>query len=408
VSGADIRSGDTPPSRPAWILPVLVVSVFSGASLWFAGNAILEPLTRSWQLPDDALARVTTAVQLGFIAGTLVFAFLSIPDRFPPGRVYLLSSTAAAAANISLLALDGNYLALLICRFCTGFFLAGIYPVGMKIAAGWYARDLGRPIGYLLAALILGSAFPHLIASMGREISWMLVTVVVSLMAFVGGLALYRWVPDGPFLTQAAQFDPKAIGRIFQSAKFRASAFGYFGHMWELYAFWAFLPVFLGAHLTMTDVDNFDLSRWTFFIIAVGVFGAAGGGVLSRKTGSAPVAAGQLAVSGACCLLSPLAFYLPTPLFLIFLLIWGLTVAGDSPQFSALNAATAPREYVGSALTIANCIGFSITIVSIELVNRLTQWVPAAAIFVILALGPVIGIRCVWPLVLRDPSGGSR
>jgi len=399
---------DSTQPRPVWILPVIVASAFSGTSLWFAGNAILEPLTQSWQLPANALARVTTAVQLGFIAGTLLFAFFSIPDRYSPSRVYLMSSTAAALANVSLLALDGNYTALLICRFITGFFLAGIYPVGMKIAAGWYAKDLGRPIGYLLAALILGSAFPHLVASMGQEISWVMVTVVVSLLAFLGGLALHRWVPDGPYLMQAPRFDPKAVGLIFRSESFRASAFGYFGHMWELYAFWAFLPVFLGSHLLMGGSDHLDLSLLTFFVIAVGVFGAAGGGVLSKRVGSASVAAGQLTVSGFCCLLSPLAFYLPTPAFLIFMLIWGLTVAGDSPQFSALNAATAPREYIGSALTIANCIGFSITIVSIELVNRLTDWVPPSTIFLVLTIGPIIGVRCVWPLVAKDPSRVSR
>lgn len=381
------------------ILPVLVLSVFGGASLWFAGNAVLDDLALDWQLPTDALAKVTSSVQLGFIAGTLLFAFLAIPDRFSPSRVYLICSIAAALSSLVLVLMPPSYLLLLCSRFVTGFFLAGIYPVGMKIASGWYREDLGNAIGFLVSGLILGTAFPHLINAIGGDAPWQAVIISVSVVAIAGGLAVNQWIPDGPWLKQGVKFDPRAIKVIFSSAPFRASAFGYFGHMWELYAFWAFLPVFLATHGALNDGANIDVSLWSFVIIGVGVFGSALGGMLSKSIGSAPVAAFELSVSGLCCLISPLMFFAPTPLFIVFLLVWGITVAGDSPQFSALNAATAPPQYVGSALTLANCIGFAITIVSIEIISGVAQWLPASMLFLVLTLGPLFGLWCFRPLL---------
>lgn len=396
-----VDHADSSPSRRN-ILPVLVLSVFGGASVWFAGNAVLADLAQDWQLPADALARVTSSVQLGFIAGTLLFAFFAIPDRFSPSRVYLICSIAAALSTLVIVLIPASYLLLLVSRFVTGFFLAGIYPVGMKIASGWYRADLGNAIGLIVAGLILGTAFPHLINSISSEAPWQLVIVSVSIAALAGGFAVNQWVPDGPWLRKGTKFDPAAIKIIFSSAPFRASAFGYFGHMWELYAFWAFLPVFLAAHGELAGLENFDVSFWSFLIIGVGVFGSAIGGLLSKSFGSAPVAAIELSISGVCCLLSPLLFFAPTPVFLVFLLIWGLTVAGDSPQFSALNAATAPPQYVGSALTLANCIGFVITIVSIELLSGLVETLPISMLFFVLTLGPAFGLWCFRPLLSKS------
>ena len=385
--------------HPPWILPVIIASQFMGTSLWFAGNAVLGDLQRQWGLEAGALGYMTSAVQLGFIGGTLAFAFFAVSDRFSPRLVFFSCSALGALANLGPYLLPGGFESLLVSRFLTGFFLAGIYPVGMKIASGWYQRGLGNAIGFLVGALVLGTAFPHLLKSLDYGLPWQAVTIAVSLIAAVGGLAMLSFVPDGPHLVPGAKFDPRALAVIFRSPRFRASAFGYFGHMWELYAFWAFVPVVLAGHIGKNAGAALDVSFWAFCIIAAGALGCAGGGLVSLRTGSAPVAFWQLSASGLCCLLSPLLFGAPTPVYLAFLTFWGIVVVGDSPQFSTLNALNAPRELVGSALTIANCIGFAITIFSIQLLNGLAGLVPASYLFLPLTVGPVLGLIALMPLM---------
>jgi MFS family permease len=373
---------------------VIVLSQFAGGSLWFAGNAVLGDLRLALGLPDAALGWITSAVQLGFIAGTLAFAFFAVSDIASPRVVFFLCALAGAAANAASYLMAQGLASLMALRFATGFFLAGIYPVGMKIAAGWYRDDLGKALGFLVGALVLGTAFPHLLKGLGTTLPPQQVMLGVSALAVAGGAAMLVLVPDGPFLSRGARFDPRALASVFGVAGFRASAFGYFGHMWELYAFWAFVPLLLAAHAALGPV-----SLWTFAIIAVGALGCMAGGLASLRLGSARVAFAQLTASGMCCLLSPFLFHAPTPVFLAFLLFWGIVVAGDSPQFSALNAANAPRELVGSALTIANCIGFAITIGSIELLNAAAGSLGAQWLFLLLAPGPVFGLAALLPLL---------
>jgi MFS family permease len=384
-------------ARPAHILPVILFAQLAGTSLWFAGNAVILDLQRDWGLAPQSLAYVTSAVQLGFVCGTLLFAVLMISDRFSPRLVFFCCALAGGVANFALLVAPRELTALLLLRFVTGFFLAGIYPVGMKIAAGWYRRGLGRALGYLVGALVLGTAFPHLIRSSGADLPWQQVIVGVSLFASIGGAAMFLTVPDGPYIGKGSSFNPHALGLIFASPRFRASAFGYFGHMWELYTLWAFIPLLLLAYAERHDL-TLNLYWWTFLVIAVGFLGCAVGGVLSSRVGSARVAASQLAVSGCCCLLSPLMLATPPLLFFGFLLLWGITVIGDSPQFSALNAEYAPREYVGSALTIVNSIGFLITIVSIQLASWMLTIVEIQYLFWLLLPGPIIGLWMLRPL----------
>jgi MFS family permease len=387
------------PSRPRRILPVIVLAQFAGTALWFAGNAVIGDLQRELGLPEAALGYVTSAVQLGFIAGTLVFAFFALTDVYSPRLVYFACSLAGAAANAAATALAADLASLLAWRFAAGLFLAGIYPVGMKIASGWFQRDLGKALGFSLGALVLGTAFPHLLKGLGQALPWEAVLLGSSALAVCGGLAMFGLVPDGPYIARGAKFDPKALAALFRAPRFRASAFGYFGHMWELYAFWAFVPVALAAQVAAQAAAPLNVSLWTFLVIAAGTLGCVAGGLVSMRAGSAPVAFAQLLASGVCCALSPLLFYAPTSAYLAFVLFWGVAVAGDSPQFSALNAANAPPGLVGSALTIVNCIGFSLTIPSIELLNWAAPRMGAQWLFLLLVPGPVLGLAALRPLL---------
>ncbi len=391
-------------SRSVWIIIVIIFSQFAGTSLWFASNAVMGDLQRHLGLPDGALGYMTSGIQFGFIIGTLTFAFFTISDRFSPRIVFFTCAILGALANLCVYFFAEGLWSLIVFRFVTGFFLAGIYPVGMKIAAGWYRYDLGKAIGLLVGALVLGTAFPHLLKSLGQELSWGGVLISVSVLCALGGLSMLWFVPDGPFISKGTRFDPRAFRVIFSSRLFRASALGYFGHMWELYALWAFVPVLLSAYSAANPGMDLSVSFWAFCIIAAGSVGCAGGGLVSVRFGSARVAFAQLSSSGVCCLLSPLFFYAPPPIFLGFLIFWGIVVVGDSPQFSALNAQNAPKHLVGSALTIVNCIGFSITIISIELINYVSAFIRSEFVFLILTVGPILGLMAMTPLLRERAS----
>ncbi|MGR8920107.1 MAG: MFS transporter [Gammaproteobacteria bacterium] len=403
------RETETAPVRtahetPARILPVIVFAQFAATSLWFAGNAILPELQQAWGLAGSAIGPVTSAVQIGFVAGTLGFAFFAVSDRFPPARVFLACAFAGALFNLMVLACPPRLEALLALRFATGFFLAGIYPVGMKIAASWYAQGLGRAIGYLVGALVLGTALPHLLAGLGAELEWRRVVMAVSALAMTGGVVLYWLVPVGPHLPAASPLDLRAIPRIFRTPDLRAAACGYFGHMWELYALWTFVPVFIDAWAAHGGVEHLNVSLAAFVVIATGAVGCIGGGLLARRFGSARVAVFQLGCSGLACLLSPAFWYAPPAVFALFCVFWGITVAGDSPQFSTLSAKTAPRDYVGTALTLINGIGFTITAVAIQLLTLLVMLVPPQFLFVALLPGPVLGLLASRRLLREDAS----
>lgn len=389
------------PKRPFYILPLIVLSQFAGTSLWFAGNAILPDIQRELQLQGNALSNITSVVQLGFITGTLVFAILSIADRFHPSRVFFISSLLAAIANASIVWLAKDAYTLLSLRFVTGFFLAGIYPVGMKIAADWYEKGLGQALGFLVGALVLGTAFPHLLKGGSYELPWKQVLYTTSAVAATGGVLMLLLVPAGPYHKRGAAFHPRALIQIFRSEKFRAAAGGYFGHMWELYAFWAFVPMLLEYQLLFGVYEPlYDISIWSFIIIGIGSLGCVAGGYISKKLGSAKVAFTALLVSGLCCVVFPF-FVLHTSriIFLPFMVVWGLAVIADSPQFSALVAQTAPQENRGTALTFVTCIGFAITIVSIQLLGFLFDRYKSHLVFLLLIPGPIIGLRLLFRLL---------
>ena len=382
------------------ILPVIVLSQFAGTSLWFVGNAVLPELKQTLHLSQYAVSLVTSAVMLGFIAGTLVFAFFSLADRFSPVKLFFISSLLGALINSSVVWLATDDISLFVLRFLVGFFLAGIYPVGMKIAADWYEKRLGKALGYLLGALVLGTAFPHLLKNRNFELPWKSVLYITSVVAVAGGL-LMLLIGDGPFRKKSGGFRWDAIGKIFSSKKWRQAAFGYFGHMWEVYSFWGFLPLMIGLY---NEKNGFQLNIpfISFLAIAFGTIGSIIGGYLSAKMGSAKVAAYALLFSGICCFISPLSYSMPVIVFLALLFTWGLTVVPDSPQFSTLVAQYAPEELRGTALTIYNSIGFAITTISLYVIDRVFHspgFFGKENSFMMLGLGALMGLPSTIRLI---------
>lgn len=388
------------------ILFFIVLSQFAGTSLWFVGNAVLPELKLHLHLSQYAVSYITSAVMLGFIVGTLLISFLSVADRFSPVKIFFISSILGALFNTSVAWFATNAFSLFVLRFFTGFFIAGIYPVGMKIAADWYDKNLGKAMGFLLGALMLGTAFPHLLRNRSYELPWEWVLYATSLFAIVGGICMLLFVGDGPYRKKSGSFQWNAIGEIYKSKPFRQAAYGYFGHMWELYTFWGFLPIILLLYSKSSSVQ-LNIPLLSFLIIATGSVGSVLGGYISQKKGSAWVALMALSISGICCFISPFIFTFPTWLFLSFLFLWGFTVSPDSPQFSTLVAQYAPQHLKGTALTIYNAIGFSISTISLIIMDRLynsTYFISGKNAFFVLGFGALLSIPSILYLVISKPK----
>ena len=388
---------------PRHILPVLVTAQFAGTSLWFAVNAVMPDLQRELGWPASAVGPLTSSLQFGFIVGTLVFALLAIADRFAPRRVFLFCALAGAACTVGAWAMVTHYEALLVWRFFTGVFLAGIYPVGMKIAAQWYTRGLGAALGLLIGALVLGSASAHALRALSGALPWPTLMLGVAALAAAGGLLLFFGTGDPPGAqARVTTLQWRALATLWTDARVRSSVLGYFGHMWELYTMWVLVPLVLATRLQGTA-----LSWAAFLVLGAGVIGCAGGGWVAQRWGSARVAGTQLAISGLCCLAAPWAIGAPGSWFFVWLVLWGITVSGDSPQFSTLTARNAPPQAVGSVLTLTNSIGFAISIVSILLFVSLAEHVALGQLLPWLAMGPVLGLWALWPL-WREETGAAR
>ena len=374
----------------------IVVAQLLGTSLWFSANAAFDDLDRAWQLATPDLGKLTIAVQCGFIAGTLAFALSGLADRFAASRVFATCAVAGAIANAAFAWWADGLVAAIACRFAVGVALAGIYPLGMKLVVSWQPTRAGEALGWLVGMLTFGTALPHGIRAMGAGWPWQYVAGVSSLLALVAAGAILT-LGDGPHL-------PRARGRLQWGAAlavarirdFRASALAYFGHMWELYAFWTITPILVKAALDPLPGGGRLASAGAFAVIAVGGLGCIVGGYLSRRFGSAAVAAAALAGSALCGLVFPLA---PEGYVgLAILLAWGIAVVADSPQFSALSARAAPPEIVGSALAIQNSIGFAITLVSIDLAASWIATLGAKSSW-LLVPGPVLGLVALAPLL---------
>jgi MFS family permease len=390
-------------TKKPWILPVIVFSQFCCTSLWFAGNGVMDDLVRTFKFSDSALGHLTSSVQFGFIVGTLVFAIFTIADRFSPSRVFFVSALLGSLFNLGTI-MDSNFReSLLILRFFTGFFLAGIYPVGMKIAADYYEKGLSLSLGYLVGALVVGTAFPHFIKASIGTLPWRLVLIYTSGLGVLGGLLIVLLVPNGPYRKKSPKVDPTQFLQVFKNSKFRAAAFGYFGHMWELYTFWAFVPVMLGTYSILHPETILNIPVLSFIIIGAGGLACVSGGYISKGFGVKRTAAAALTLSMLCCIVSPLIFHCASAqLFVAFLIFWGLVVIADSPLFSTLVAQNTTMSSRGTALTIVNCIGFSITIISIQLITALQNtFNNPSFLFMFLAIGPLLGLLALW----RPKSG---
>lgn len=376
------------------ILPVIILAQFACTSPWFAGNTIIDELLSKTGLGPELVGYVISSVQLGFILGTLVFALLMLADRFPPSKVFLICALLAAGCNLYLLSESVTQWGLLGARFGTGFFLAGIYPVGMKIAADYYEKGLGKALGFLVGALVLGTAFPFLLNGTDFGKNPNLIIATTSVLTVLGGILLVLLVPNGPYRKKSTQLQLSAGFRLFQISNFRRAAFGYFGHMWELYAFWAFTPFAIQSFNALSG-HRLSVPLWTGIIITLGAVSCAIGGLISQRYGSKKVAFFALLLSGICCLASPFLLQSHVVLFLGGWCFWGMAVIADSPQFSNLVASAIAAEVKGTALTLVNCIGFAISIGSIQLLSLATAVIDPIYCFLVLALGPLIGL---WQL----------
>ena len=386
-------------SNTKFVLPIIVISQFLCTSLWFAGNAVLPDIIKNFPAELNLLANLTSMVQFGFIAGTLVFAIFAISDIFAPSKVFFVCGIAASIFNLGICLEFSDVNLLLLFRFLTGFMLAGIYPVGMKIASDYFKDGLGKSLGFLVGALVLGTAFPHLLKTFTADFPWKYVIYATSTLSLIGASCVFFLVPNGPFRMAGQKFDFSACLSGFKNINFRSAAFGYFGHMWELYTFWAFLPGILLLYKSTHDVAKLNVSLFAFLIIASGGLSCMLGGLLSQKFGAKKIATMALSLSGLCCLLSPIFLFADSVyIFFMFLFIWGLAATADSPLFSSLVAKNAPDHLRGTSLTLVNCIGFAITIVSIQLLNILSKEMNSHYLYMVLAIGPILGL---WALLKR-------
>lgn len=365
---------------------------------WFSASAALPQLTAEWDLSATAGAWLTIAVQIGFVAGAFLSAALTISDILPPRRLFLIGASGAAVANLALLTVHGAGPAIGL-RLATGAFLAGVYPPAMKSLSTWFRGGRGTALGVLVGALTVGSATPHLINGLGG-VEWRVVIVATSILTVAGGLVAEVVGSEGPFPFPRAKFDPRMAGRVMADRGVRLASFGYFGHMWELYAMWTWFLVFFGDVLARHGIAGAE--RWaayaTFFVIAVGAVGCWYGGRLGDRWGRTRTTALAMTVSGACAVaIGALADASPV-LVLAIGLVWGVAVVADSAQFSTMVTEVADQRYVGTALTLQTAIGFTLTVATIWLVPLVRDAAGWWGAFALLAAGPALGVAAMLRL----------
>jgi MFS family permease len=400
---------------PRRVLIVLAVSELLAMAPWFSASAVAPALARVWHLTPATTAWLTISVQLGFVAGALVSAILTLADRLSARRLVAGSAAVAALATVGVAAAPGLGVGIA-CRLLTGAALAGVYPPGMKIAAGWFKESRGWAIGILVGALTLGSASPHLVRWAVSPDAWRIVLVVAALSALVGGLLVLLVPSDGPHAAPSPPFSLTAAPRILRDRAVALANLGYLGHMWELYAMWTWIAVFIAASEHARRGGDADVTALaaltTFAVVGSGAIGCWLGGKYADRLGRTLVTSVSMLVSGICALNVGVFYGAPLIALLPILLLWGISVVADSAQFSAAVSELAPREYVGTALTLQTSLGFLLTAATIYLLPTVAGAIGWRWSMSVLAIGPAVGVWAMLALRHRPEAlrlaGGKR
>jgi MFS family permease len=384
------------------VLALLATAELLGMSLWFAASAVSGDLAARWSLDPSATGWLTTIVQAGFVVGTAMAALLNLADVVPSRWYFAAAATAGAIVNAGV-ALVPEYRTALVLRFFTGFFLAGVYPPAMKMAATWFRSRRGLAIGTIVGALTVGKATPYLVHALPAG-DVRAVILVASSAALVAALLIGAFYVDGPYPFPSRRFSWGLVGTVFRERQWRLATGGYLGHMWELYAFWTWIPVFISASVAARAATGAPAgserfhSLIAFGTIAVGGVGCVWGGLAADRRGREWLVSVAMAISGCCCLAIVATYAAPLWVVAIVAWVWGFFVIADSAQFSALVTESVPAHAVGTALTVQTSIGFLLTMASIQLVSALSTMVGWQWAFPILAIGPVAGVASIRQL----------